>query len=184
MGRLKKATIGIYLLLAALPSVFILVNFIRDNQINSFQEFTDIISSDFQLLSSIIVISIIIIILVNLSLILAIILYPSTVNNIILKKDKGVLNISHKAIVGIVNANISNANILKDSNVNLKVMKHKIDVEVSGTSSTSVILTEAVADLQSNIEHDLKQFINAPQENININVNVNSVVGEKSSKVI
>ena len=183
MGRLKKATIGIYLLLAALPSVFILVNFIRDNQINSFQEFTDIISSDFQLLSSITVISIIII-LVNLSLILAIILYPSTVNNIILKKDKGVLNISHKAIVGIVNANISNANILKDSNVNLKVMKHKIDVEVSGTSSTSVILTEAVADLQSNIEHDLKQFINAPQENININVNVNSVVGEKSSKVI
>ncbi|MDN6070402.1 MAG: alkaline shock response membrane anchor protein AmaP [Lactococcus plantarum] len=183
MGRLKKATIGIYLLLAALPSVFILVNFIRDNQINSFQEFTDIISSDFQLLSSIIVISIIII-LVNLSLILAVILYPSTVNNIILKKDKGVLNISKKAIVGIVNANISNANILKDSNVNLKVMKHKIDVEVSGTSSTSVILTEAVADLQSNIEHDLKQFINAPQENININVNVNSVVGEKSSKVI
>ena len=183
MGRLKKATIGIYLLLAALPSVFILVNFIRDNQINSFQEFTDIISSDFQLLSSITVISIIII-LVNLSLILAVILYPSTVNNIILKKDKGVLNISKKAIVGIVNANISNANILKDSNVNLKVMKHKIDVEVSGTSSTSVILTEAVADLQSNIEHDLKQFINAPQENININVNVNSVVGEKSSKVI
>ena len=183
MGRLKKATIGIYLLLAALPSVFILVNFIRDNQINSFQEFTDIISSDFQLLSSIIVISIIII-LVNLSLILAVILYPSTVNNIILKKDKGVLNISKKAIVGIVNANISNANILKDSNVNLKVIKHKIDVEVSGTSSTSVILTEAVADLQSNIEHDLKQFINAPQENININVNVNSVVGEKSSKVI
>ena len=183
MGRLKKATIGIYLLLAALPSVFILDNFIRDNQINSFQEFTDIISSDFQLLSSIIVISIIII-LVNLSLILAVILYPSTVNNIILKKDKGVLNISKKAIVGIVNANISNANILKDSNVNLKVMKHKIDVEVSGTSSTSVILTEAVADLQSNIEHDLKQFINAPQENININVNVNSVVGEKSSKVI
>lgn len=183
MGRLKKATIGIYLLLAALPSVFILVNFIRDNQINSFQEFADIISSDFQLLSSITVISIIII-LVNLSLILAVILYPSTVNNIILKKDKGVLNISKKAIVGIVNANISNANILKDSNVNLKVMKHKIDVEVSGTSSTSVILTEAVADLQSNIEHDLKQFINAPQENININVNVNSVVGEKSSKVI
>ena len=183
MGRLKKATIGIYLLLAALPSVFILVNFIRDNQINSFQEFTDIISSDFQLLSSITVISIIII-LVNLSLILAIILYPSTVNNIILKKDKGVLNISKKAIVGIVNANISNANILKDSNVNLKVMKHKIDVEVSGTSSTSVILTEAVADLQSNIEHDLKKMTNAPQENININVNVNSVVGEKSSKVI
>ncbi|MDN6030688.1 MAG: hypothetical protein L0I13_06495, partial [Lactococcus plantarum] len=70
MGRLKKATIGIYLLLAALPSVFILVNFIRDNQINSFQEFTDIISSDFQLLSSIIVISIIIII-VNLTIILA-----------------------------------------------------------------------------------------------------------------
>lgn len=183
MGRLKKATIGIYLLLAALPSVFILVNFIRDNQINSFQEFTDIISSDFQLLSSITVISIIII-LVNLSLILAIILYPSTVNNIILKKDKGVLNISHKAIVGIVNANISNANILKDSKVSLKVMKHKIDVEVSGTSSTNVILTEAVADLQSNIEHDLKKMINPPQENININVNVNSVVGEKSSKVI
>ncbi|NST21496.1 alkaline shock response membrane anchor protein AmaP, partial [Enterococcus faecalis] len=91
--------------------------------------------------------------------ILGIVLSPAEVTSVKLNDDKGILEIKKSAIVGIVQSQLDQSNLLRDSKVNVKMYKKKIKVRITGNTSDNLDIINQTNQLVKNIELYLKTFI-------------------------
>ena len=91
--------------------------------------------------------------------ILGIVLSPAEVTSVKLNDDKGILEIKKSAIVGIVQSQLDQSNLLRDSKVNVKMYNKKIKVRITGNTSDNLDIINQTNQLVKNIELYLKTFI-------------------------
>lgn len=91
--------------------------------------------------------------------ILGIVLSPAEVTSVKLNDDKGISEIKKSAIVGIVQSQLDQSNLLRDSKVNVKMYKKKIKVRITGNTSDNLDIINQTNQLVKNIELYLKTFI-------------------------
>ncbi|MEY8699335.1 alkaline shock response membrane anchor protein AmaP [Enterococcus faecalis] len=91
--------------------------------------------------------------------ILGIVLSPAEITSVKLNDDNGILEIKKSAIVGIVQSQLAQSNLLKDSKVNVKMYKKKIKVRITGNTSANLDIVNQTNQLVKNIELYLQTFI-------------------------
>ena len=98
--------------------------------------------------------------LIILLIILGIFLRPVEITSVKLNDDKGILEIKKSAIVGIVQSQVAQSNLLNDSKVNVKMYKKKIKVRIIGnTSGNNLDIINQTNQLVKSIELYLQTFI-------------------------
>lgn len=91
--------------------------------------------------------------------ILWIILRPTEVMSIKLSEDKGKLEIKKNAIVGLIQSQVSQTNLLNDSKVKVKMYKRKIKVSIFGNTGSNLDIVNQTDQLANNIESYINNFV-------------------------
>lgn len=89
--------------------------------------------------------------------ILWIILRPTEVTSIKLSEDKGKLEIKKSAIVGLIQSQVSQTNLLNDSKV--KMYKRKIKVRIVGSTSENKAVVSQTNQFIESVDAYIKEFI-------------------------
>ncbi|WP_103572729.1 alkaline shock response membrane anchor protein AmaP, partial [Escherichia coli] len=91
--------------------------------------------------------------------ILWIILRPTEVTSIKLSEDKGKLEIKKSAIVGLIQSQVSQTNLLNDSKVKVKMYKRKIKVRIVGSTSENKAVVSQTNQFIESVDAYIKEFI-------------------------
>ena len=91
--------------------------------------------------------------------ILWIILRPTEVTSIKLSEDKGKLEIKKSAIVGLIQSQVSQTNLLNDSKVKVKMYKRKIKVSIVGSTSENKAVVSQTNQFIESVDAYIKEFI-------------------------
>ena len=91
--------------------------------------------------------------------ILWIILRPTEVTSIKLSEDKGKLEIKKSAIVGLIQSQVSQTNLLNDSKVKVKMYKRKIKVRIVGSRSENKAVVSQTNQFIESVDAYIKEFI-------------------------
>lgn len=88
-----------------------------------------------------------------------IVLRPDDVTSIKISEDGGRLEIRKSAIVGLIQSQVSQSNLLNDSKVKVKMYKKNIKVRITGNVGNNVDVINQVNFLVRNIEVYIQKFI-------------------------
>lgn len=91
--------------------------------------------------------------------IIGIIFKPTEVTSIKLSEGRGKLEIKKSAIVGIVQAQLSQSNLLKDSKIKVKMYKRKIKVRIVGSTSDNTEVVSQTNQFIKSVDTYIKEFI-------------------------
>lgn len=91
--------------------------------------------------------------------IIVIIFKPTEVTSIKLSEGKGKLEIRKSAIAGIVQAQLSQSNLLKDAKIKVKMYKRKIKVRIVGSTSDNKEVVRQTNQFIESIDTYIKEFI-------------------------
>lgn len=87
------------------------------------------------------------------------ILSPTEVTSIKLNEDKGKLEIKKSAIIGLVQSQINQSSLLKDSKVKVKMYKKKIKIKIVGNTSSNIDIIDQTNQSIRKIDTYIKNFI-------------------------
>ncbi|NSN12484.1 alkaline shock response membrane anchor protein AmaP [Enterococcus faecalis] len=91
--------------------------------------------------------------------IIGIIFIPTEVTSIKLSEGKGKLEIKKSAIAGIVKAQLSQSNLLKDSKIKVKMYKRKIKVRIVGSTNDNTEVVRQTNQFIESVDAYIKEFI-------------------------
>lgn len=91
--------------------------------------------------------------------IIGIIFKPTEVTSIKLSEGKGKLEIKKSAIAGIVQAQLAQSNLLKDSKIKVKMYKRKIKVRIVGSINDNTEVVSQTNQFVESIDVYIKEFI-------------------------
>lgn len=118
--------------------------------------------------------------------ILVVIFYPRTYTAILLKDDKGRLNINQSSIEGFVKEIILNDGYMKNPKIFVKVYKNKIRIQVKGEIIPRVQVVEKTEVLNQEVKDGLREFFGLNHK-VNLQVDVTALSErdrQKSLRVI
>ncbi|NSN12593.1 alkaline shock response membrane anchor protein AmaP [Enterococcus faecalis] len=91
--------------------------------------------------------------------IIGIIFKPTEVTSIKLSEGKGKLEIKKSAIASMVQAQLVQSNLLKDSKIKVKMYKRKIKVRIIGNTNDNTEVVSQTNQFIENIDAYIKEFI-------------------------
>lgn len=106
--------------------------------------------------------------------ILAVLFLPKEKSSIVLDENKGKLEITKNAIIGLVKSQLNQAALVENEKIKVKMKKRKIDIKIIGSVTNTSSVVGKSNQLIKDLEHTIVSFIglNTP---LKVNVVFNDV---------